>query len=131
MGKLFADLELVLDLLDEADVLGVDPLDVLERELPPGARVPHAVDDALGTLSENIDDVIVEKFFGHGTSFHLGTALRRPGRWNLAGLPGSGGAADDSTRDRMMDRHARDHEDTKSRLRPIRSPYSARPPGRP
>jgi hypothetical protein len=77
VGELFADLELVFDLLDEADVLRVYALDVLQGELTPRRRVIHAIDRALGTLSQHIDYVIIKQLCGHEPSFHLGIVLPR------------------------------------------------------
>jgi hypothetical protein len=95
VSELFADLELVLDLLDEADVLGIYPLYVLQSELSPGRGIVYAVDRALGTLTQHIDNVIVEQFFCHASRFHLGTVLPQPDRWNSAGVLRLSGPADE------------------------------------
>src|SRR4051812_38173168 len=65
MGELPGYFKLRLHLFDEADVLGMVAMDVLERELASGSGIAHAVDGASRTFSQALQNIVVEEFGGH------------------------------------------------------------------
>jgi hypothetical protein len=91
--ELAGDLVLGLHLLDEAEVLLLGAHDVLEGEDFLRARIDDGVDGASRTLSQPLQNFIVEEFLGHERScpHQSDCTAPDPGGGTRAGLDASGG----------------------------------------
>jgi hypothetical protein len=83
MAELAADLVFVLHLLNETEIFLRLPHDVFEREDLPGGGVLHEVDDTSRTLSQTLQDIIVEELLSHEFLFHRQGVSVAPEWWGI------------------------------------------------